>query len=1622
MDTKFIAMKSIVTRIVAVLILFSGSLANSLTAQPCYSGYRYRQAIVLSNAGSALKNYQVAHLLNTSSLVSSGKMNSLGKDIRFLSKQGNELKYWIEDGTMNTSTTRLWIKTDSIKGYGLDTIYMFYGNSSATPKSDASATFDVWDDFNGSSLSSVWSGCGSGSYSITGGLLKLNASSNTIQIKAGTAITHPVWIDVLVNSASGSNALIGSVNASGNGYAAGMSSSARTIESVTSSSCVTTTNLQSVATSSSTGEWSFAWGGSGNQKSVWTSGSLNYTSSTYSSTGSFKPFVAVSGTGTLEVDHIRIRQYASNPPSVSTGPVVDMNFTITATYAAPLCEDGTLRLRVDTIVGATYSWVGPNSYSSSLQNPIITGVSTKDAGRYDVTVDIPSGCASKSSSVNVNISPKAKGGSVSGTQTVCSGSNSGVLSLSGHTGNVARWDSSASATGPWYPITNTQLNQTYLNLTQSMYYRAIVTNGNCSLDSSVYAKITVSPPSDGGSLTGSTRVCAGSNSGTISLSGYTGNIVRWEYSENGNLWNSMVNKGTSHQYSNLTKTMYYRAVVQNGNCNVGYSSVAVVEVDLASLGGIAKGDTIVCPDDNTGNIIVSGNRGDVIQWETSLNGTSNWQSLSGTSDTFSYSNLSINTYFRAVIKNGTCPATESTPAFVEMFDKSAAGSISGGSTVCEGSNSGTIKVTGTKGNILKWQYSNNLTSWTDVASTSTSLSWYNLTDSTHYRAIAANKGCKADTSNIESVFVHKESVSGYIAGTDEVCVTGNTVTINLNSFRGDIEKWEYSSTGYAPWTAVNTTSSSISETNLQQSRYYRALVKNGVCPRATSSAFEVKVNAVTNAGTAGPDVKICEGVNFGVISLSGATGDVVKWQKTNSPSSGSWSDISNATTKQDFQNLNDNIWFRAIVQNGACPADTSNNAMVEVSSNTVAGTLSGEAGFCSKTNTGSLTLVNYTGDVQYWEMSENNGDQWTTMPIKTDSYSYTDLNKTTMYRAVIKNGACNLLTTNQLTISIAEPSFAGNIYSSVSEVCENSNFGTIVANDAVGEIKAWEYKTPATNWTTLKNTTKQLSYFNLTEETSYRTIATNSFCKTDTSAVFTMKVSTPTVGGTIVGISQVCVGMSDIQLNITGENGTIQKWEMASDSKGPWIDLAGNVDSVSVIKPQASAFYRVKVMSGACQADYSEIFSLRVDSHTTGGIVTGGMEVCSGSNIGSLQLNNQNGDVIRWESREIGVQNWNAVANTNPSFNYQNITESTEYRAVVKNGVCPDSNSSSTTLLVNPIPTVDIVHGNLCDGSVINFKADATITNGNITGYNWNFSDGFTSQLNQFDKSFLLPGKYTVTLKAFTDKGCEAIHFDDLQVGETPMVFFRITKGLTSETGCLNDTLVFENLTTHSDLSGLDFKWDLGDGTQSTDFKPTKAYSIPGDYTITLDVTSRTGCAESHSSDYTIYEQHKPIAGKDVQVSKGIEVQLSATGSVVYRWTPADKLNDATISNPVAKISETTLFIVTGTDYYGCESKDSVMLTVKDDYKVLPNNVITPDGNGENDVWLIANLESYPDNRVVIFDRWGREIYSKERYENDWGATDKDGRLLMDGTYYYVLEFPEKKIVMKGAITVIKNR
>lgn len=147
------------------------------------------------------------------------------------------------------------------------------------------------------------------------------------------------------------------------------------------------------------------------------------------------------------------------------------NVTVSGTYPSP-----------------SYSWTStPSGFTSSLQNP--TGVTQTVATVYNVTYTNAFGCSASASTSSVGITPTTVGGSVSGTATICSGT-SAALTLSGHVGNVIRWESAVSPFTTWTPIANTTATHNTGALTQETKFRAVVQSGTCSEATSAEATLT----------------------------------------------------------------------------------------------------------------------------------------------------------------------------------------------------------------------------------------------------------------------------------------------------------------------------------------------------------------------------------------------------------------------------------------------------------------------------------------------------------------------------------------------------------------------------------------------------------------------------------------------------------------------------------------------------------------------------------------------------------------------------------------------------------------------------------------------------------------------------------------------------------------------------------------------------------------------------------------------------------------------------------------------------------------------------------------------------------------------------------------------------------------------------
>ena len=91
------------------------------------------------------------------------------------------------------------------------------------------------------------------------------------------------------------------------------------------------------------------------------------------------------------------------------------------------------------------------------------------------------------------------------------------------------------------------------------------------------------------------------------------------------------------------------------------------------------------------------------------------------------------------------------------------------------------------------------------------------------------------------------------------------------------------------------------------------------------------------------------------------------------------------------------------------------------------------------------------------------------------------------------------------------------------------------------------------------------------------------------------------------------------------------------------------------------------------------------------------------------------------------------------------------------------------------------------------------------------------------------------------------------------------------------------------------------------------------------------------------------------------------------------------------------------------------------DFKLLVNNIITPDGNGQNDTWVIENIKALNTANVHIYNKRGRLIYFSDNYQNDWNGFYGDDEL-PDGTYYYVINFSDSDSLYRGSINLLRNK
>jgi gliding motility-associated-like protein len=138
---------------------------------------------------------------------------------------------------------------------------------------------------------------------------------------------------------------------------------------------------------------------------------------------------------------------------------------------------------------------------------------------------------------------------------------------------------------------------------------------------------------------------------------------------------------------------------------------------------------------------------------------------------------------------------------------------------------------------------------------------------------------------------------------------------------------------------------------------------------------------------------------------------------------------------------------------------------------------------------------------------------------------------------------------------------------------------------------------------------------------------------------------------------------------------------------------------------------------------------------------------------------------------------------------------------------------------------------------------------------------------------------------------------------------------------------------------------------------------------------------------------------------------------VVFTWNG--------ISNGVSYRGNDSVVQVTALSALGCYFEETILFEelplAQVPCDLLFYNMITPNGDGSNDTWVIENieLEDYITNDVSIFNRWGQIVWKGSNYNNAdviFSGKSSSGEVLSDGTYFF--EFRAGTYEYKGFVEV----
>jgi gliding motility-associated-like protein len=1001
-----------------------------------------------------------------------------------------------------------------------------------------------------------------------------------------------------------------------------------------------------------------------------------------------------------------------------TSPTGTLNVIINPTPAAPvagsngpLCAGQTLSLTATTIFGATYSWNGPLSFTSTVQNPVITGATTGMSGTYTVNVNV-AGCGSSSSTVSVLVSPPVAAPTASNNSPVCEGQPV-LLSAGTISGATYNWF------GPNSYTASTQ-NATVMPTTtlSSGVYSVQATIAGCSGPFGL-TTVTVNPtPNPPASVGSNAPLCEGQ---TLFLT--ASSVAGATYSWTGpNSFTSSIQNPTIAPTTSLSNGVY-SVNITVGGCTSRDTTINVIVNPLPSVSVTAGSNAPLCIG-QTLSLTATSIVGASYSWSGPLSFTSSVQN-----PTIGSVPLAASGVYSVSITVAGCSASSASTVNVVVAPPVPAPTAGGTSPICEGQ-----PIFLTASPIASATYSwSGPNSFTAVTQNATVMPTTTLSAGVY--SVTANVGGCTSPEGTVSIVVNSTPFGQTIGSNAPVC-EGQALLLTASSITGATYSW--SGPNSFTSTAQNPT---ISPTSSLSAGTYSLNVTVGGCTSADST-INIVINPIPAAPSATATTPVCSGsnVNLGAATVSGAT---YSWTGPNSFTANIQSPtITGATT------LATGVYSVNVTVLGCTGPDGTVSVLVTDPAVVNAGP---NGNVCSTAPFVSLTGTVTPGYTTTWS-SLGTGTVTSPNNINT-TYIMTNADTTAgsiTFILTASGGGCpNVTDTVVYNILPAANTNAG----PNQNVCKNA---VIPLSGIISGVTTTGYWTSTGTGTFVADTTASATYYQ------------------------------PSTADT--------TGNQTIFLILTSTN------------NGGCAASIDTLVATFINAPSAAFSY-----STACATYPVQFTDL---STPTSSLAT-----------------------FNWDFGDAGTS-----TTTNPIHTYSVGGSYTVTHVVTSLNGCTDTIQQIVPVYIAPVPAFS--YTGTCVGTTASFNDLSTLATGTITGWNWTFGDGGTAVTQNAIHVYTVAGTFSVTLTVTSSNGCATSTTQAVNVNPRPTAEF----AMSGNPIFADETL---GLTDQSTPLGTitNWNWAFGDSTSSTLQNPTHLYDDKGVFTITLSIIDVNGCTDTISKD-----------------------------------------------------------------------------------------------------------------------------------------------------------------------------